>query len=206
MPRGGLPTEAHMTTKLYCYVDESGQDTSAQPGRVRVFVVAVAIFEENRDELERACEDYEKASGKKRRKWNSCERESKMTYLRMVIEDVRFRGALCYSVTHPIREPDYDARTILGIAKVVQWKHPAAGYSAEIYIDGLTTAKRAEYSLELRKLGVCVRRVHLARDESYALIRLADALAGLAREVTEGNEGSAALMRQAMRRGIVAEV
>jgi hypothetical protein len=30
-----------------------------------------------------------------------------MTYLRMVIEDARFRGALCYSVTRPIREPDY---------------------------------------------------------------------------------------------------
>jgi hypothetical protein len=30
--------------KLYCYVDESGQDTTAQPGRERIFIVALAMF------------------------------------------------------------------------------------------------------------------------------------------------------------------
>ena len=38
---------------LYCYVDESGQDPTAHDGRRRIFIVAVALFESNRDELEK---------------------------------------------------------------------------------------------------------------------------------------------------------
>ena len=51
--------------KLYCYVDESGQDTQAQPGRKQVFVVAIAVFDDKREELEKVCKGYEQASGKR---------------------------------------------------------------------------------------------------------------------------------------------
>jgi hypothetical protein len=37
--------------KMYCYVDESGQDTSAQTEREQLFVVAVTVFEDNCDAL-----------------------------------------------------------------------------------------------------------------------------------------------------------
>lgn len=192
--------------KLYCYVDESGQDTLAQPGRKIVFVVAVAVFSDNRDELEKASMEYEKESGKTK-KWNSTRRINRMSYLRLVFGDKRFRKALCVSVSRPIEHPDYDARTILGIAKAIAWKQPSPPYTAEVYVDGITQAKQAEYATELRKAGVRVRRVHRARDESYALIRLADAVAGFVREVVEGEDKeTVALLERAKRRGMITEL
>ena len=187
-------------------MDESGQDTGARHDKERVFVVAVAVFEENKAELERACIQYERESGKGKRKWHTGNRESKLTYIRLIVSDERFKRALCYSVTKPTAKPDYDLLTIVGIAKAVQWRGPQADYTSDIYIDGISETKQTEYANELRKVGVHVRRVHQARDESYALIRLADALAGLAREVVEKNEESAALMKQAIRKGTIAEV
>ena len=192
--------------KLYCYVDESGQDTGAKAGRERVFVVAVAVFEENRAELEKTCEQYERDSGKRQLKWMKANRESKLTYLRLIVANDHFKGVMCYSVSKPVIKPDYDLRTIIGIAKAVQWRKPQLDYTSDIYVDGISETKQTEYANELRKLGVHVRRIHKARDESHALIRLADTLAGLAREVAEGNEESAVLMRQATRKGIITEL
>ena len=150
--------------------------------------------------------EYERVSGKKKRKWSGCERESKMAFVRMVIEDDLFKRAICFSVTRYASKTDYDLRTIVSIAKAIQWHRPDDDYDIEIYIDGLTTPKRAEYALELRKLGVRVRRIHLARDESYALIRLADAIAGLTRESAEGKEDAVKLVYRGMRRSALVEL
>ena len=49
--------------KLYCYVDESGQDTSAHADREQVFVVAVTVFDGTRDAIQQLCEGYEQSSG-----------------------------------------------------------------------------------------------------------------------------------------------
>jgi hypothetical protein len=45
--------------KLYCYVDETGQDTGGQ-----IFIVAVVVTGEERDDLLTLCEQLEKVSGK----------------------------------------------------------------------------------------------------------------------------------------------
>ena len=193
--------------KLYCYVDESGQDTVAQPGQIRIFIIAVAVFETNRAELEQACEAYEVKSGKGKRKWNHCNPESRRNYIRMVVDDRRFQGGLCYFQSDPPRQPEFDACTITGIAKAIQWKQHDLNYTSEIYVDGISGAKQAEYARELRRIGVHVHRVHRARDESYALIRLADALAGLVRAAIAGKDQEAAeLLRKATRKGVITEV
>jgi hypothetical protein len=78
---------------------------------------------------------------------------------------------------------------------------------SDIFIDGISQSKQTLYANQLRHLGIRVRRVHRARDESYALIRLADALAGLVREVSERqNEDSTNLLLEAVRRRIVLEI
>jgi len=63
--------------KLYCYVDESGQDTGG-----RIFVVAIVGTGENRDKLLDLCEKLEKVSGKRRDKWGRAKHERRMQYLR----------------------------------------------------------------------------------------------------------------------------
>ena len=54
--------------KLYCYVDESGQDTKGD-----LFLVSVVITEEERDELRRKLIKIEKTSQKGQRKWMQSE-------------------------------------------------------------------------------------------------------------------------------------
>lgn len=46
--------------KLYCYVDESGQDTKGE-----IFVVGIVILEQERERMEKELESIETISGKK---------------------------------------------------------------------------------------------------------------------------------------------
>ena len=59
--------------KLYCYVDESGQDTFAHAGHKQLFIVSIAVLQQDRRELAEICEQYEKVSGKGKFKWGQAE-------------------------------------------------------------------------------------------------------------------------------------
>ena len=45
--------------KLYCYVDETGQDTKG-----KLFIISIVLTERERDELEKRIEEIEQKSGK----------------------------------------------------------------------------------------------------------------------------------------------
>ena len=63
-------------------------------------------------------------------------------------------------------------------------------YTTLIYIDGLSRTKRREYGARFRRVGLPVRRVRgITRDESNALIRLADSIAGFVRDALESESG-----------------
>ena len=68
--------------KLYCYVDETGQDT-----RGNIFVVSVVVTGSERDVLLKFCEETEEKSRKGKFKWGKAEpkrrrlqRTSKLRY------------------------------------------------------------------------------------------------------------------------------
>lgn len=191
--------------KIYCYVDETGQDTVAQKDQGGIFIVALALAEENRDELERLCEQYEKASGKGKQKWHGANTQRRLRYMRQIIGDVHFKGVLCYlKYAETLTKTGFDLYTTLAIEKAIRAKaHPP--YVAEVYVDGLSKDKRTEYSVSLRKLGLSRVILHRIRDEqSSALIRLADALAGLVRDAEEGKyEEAAHLIERGQRMGVV---
>mgnify|MGYP001561723993 CR=1 FL=1 len=50
--------------KLYCYVDENGQDTKG-----KIFIVSVVVTTKERNELLILCEHLEKITGKRKDKW-----------------------------------------------------------------------------------------------------------------------------------------
>jgi hypothetical protein len=62
--------------KLYCYVDETGQDTEG-----RLFVVAVVVIGLEKDRLLQLCEDMESISGKGKFKWGKAGYRQRMVYL-----------------------------------------------------------------------------------------------------------------------------
>ena len=139
-------------------------------------------------------------------KWNKSQRDVRLKYIRLVLEDHRFKDKLFYTSRPQANKPDYDLETVEGIAAVFTSKFGDGEYSAEIYVDGISKAKREDYQTELRRQHVRVHKVHSARDESSSLTRLADALAGLAREAIEGDAKVTEIVRQAKKLGSLIEV
>ena len=189
------------TKKLYCYVDENGQDSEG-----RIFIVSVVVTGKERNELLHLCERLEKESGKGKFKWGKAQHKLRLEYLRRVFTDRRFKEVLRYSVSRIIH--DYDLATIMGIVKAVNWKKPTQSYTALIYVDGLGKTKRRKYGSELRKLGVRTRKVQgVAKDENNPLTRLADAIAGFVRDVEDGEKGEARkLFEKAIKSDALVEV
>jgi hypothetical protein len=193
--------------KIYCYVDESGQDTSAQTGRKQVFVVAIAVLARDKTELSHLCEQYEKASGKYKDKWGRARHTERLRYLRLVFADDRFHACLRYSIFHNIAKK-FDQATTQAIARAILWQRSTTPYVAEVFVDGLAKSKRADYRRALRELGVSMGGVHgVLRDENNALTRLADALAGFVRDAVEKEDTEAGeLLKQVTVTGEVVEV
>ncbi|NJM41627.1 MAG: DUF3800 domain-containing protein [Anaerolineae bacterium] len=192
--------------KIYCYVDESGQDTSAQTSRTQIFVVAVTVVDKERDELERLCEQYEAISKKGKFKWGKANRIARHRYLKLVFADDRFKKALRYVVFGDVKK-QFDVTTIKAIARAVLWDKPKFPYAVLVYVDGLSRDKRHSYSAGLRDLGVSLYQIRgVARDESSPLTRLADALAGFVRDAETGESEAQILLELAKRDGEVVEV
>lgn len=187
--------------KLFCYVDESGQDTKG-----KLFVVSVVILRHEKDDLLKFCEIVEKESGKGKFKWGKAEQTRRIEYIRRIFANKQFKGKLHYSIFHQSR--DYDLATIVAVAKAIHWQEPTKDYSSIVYVDGLSKTKRQEYGAQLRKLGIHTKKVQgIPKDESNALIRLADAISGFIRDAIDtSDENAKQIFSQATHAKILVEV
>jgi hypothetical protein len=197
-----LPTFCYNTKmqKLYCYVDESGQDT-----RGRLFVVAVVLVSDKEATFQ-LCEQFERESGKGKFKWGKAENKARLEYLRRVFETESFKDSLCYAIFKQTR--DYETSTIEAIARAISWKAAGESYRVSVYVDGLSKNKRQPYGSELRKLGVSIHKIQgVTKEENNALTRLADALAGFIRDaVDEHGDDIQKLYQLAISRGYIKEI
>ena len=191
------------TQKLYAYGEETGQDTYG-----RIFVVTVIISDQNYQTLTALCEAYERASGKGRRKWHGTAPQLRLEFMRQVIGDDRFRGALCYAKLQRQAQPDFDAFTVDTLAAAIARKLNTGHYVVETWIDGLSKTKRTEYANALRGKGLQNIHLHRVRKEGgNTLIRLADSLAGLLRDAIEDKYPAAVqLVQRGQRNGVIVEV
>lgn len=187
--------------KLYCYVDENGQDTKGD-----IFIVSVVVTGKERDELMSLCEEIEEESGKGKFKWGKAEKKRRLEFIKQVFSIKKFKGKLRYSIYR--NQIGYDLATISGIAKAILFKKPTEEYTTIIYVDGLFKTKRGIYGSELRKLGIPTRKIQgVTRDESNSLIRLADTMAGFVRDALDGKtEEIIKIYKEARRNGILVEV
>ena len=78
--------------KLYCYVDESGQDTEG-----RFFLVAVVITGKGRDELQQKLEEIERRTRKGRVKWHRSSFSRRVDYIRSILDLPELSGALHFT-------------------------------------------------------------------------------------------------------------
>lgn len=71
--------------KLYCYVDETGQDTAGE-----FFLVSIVILDALREELKEWLQKLEKESGKGKKKWTKATRKQRQVYMEQIVADERF--------------------------------------------------------------------------------------------------------------------
>jgi len=188
--------KTHPKQKLYCYVDETGQDTGGD-----IFLVAVVVTADKREALRGVLEAAEEQSGKRSNKWSRSTRRQRTAYIQSVFG---LSGAsFYYSAYHDTRQ--YVDLTILSVAKAINTYTPQP-YSATILVDGLQRSEQHRFARGLRKLRIHTRKVRGMNDQSDVFIRLADALAGFVRDALEEKEGMKELYLAALRNNTIREV
>ena len=138
-----------------------------------------------------------------RAKWSWAAHAKRLAYIRVVLNEPALRGALWFE--KHAKSKDYLGQTVSTIANVLQ-ATSLPDYKATILIDGLPAAQESLVGRQLRRMGIHPRKVRGLRDESDALIRLADALCGLARGAAEGNKEMRQLLERGLKTGAVREV
>ena len=180
--------------RLYCYVDETGQHTNGA-----IFVVSVVVAREDRDDLGRLLERIESETGKKATKWMKTRRDIREAYLLSVFNNLAFQGRLFYARSKGSK--DYKPLTLIAIASAIRAARRSESYKASVFIDGLKRAEHRSVSTGLHRIGVMTEKVRGVTDESSAFIRLADAVAGVAREAEEGQAWARTLCEHAKTSG-----
>ncbi len=169
--------------RLYCYVDETGQDTKGT-----LFIVsAVVVVDEEQDATLRFCEAAERSSGKGTRKWGKSRPEQRYEYMQQILQSSLFRGCLNFAIYRQNKE--YLTLTSQTVAQAIRTQHEAPD-RVTVLIDGLQDAHIRTVGSYLYQAGIPVRKVRgIQKEENDALCRLADAVCGLVREAIEKSSG-----------------
>jgi hypothetical protein len=92
--------------------------------------------------------------------------------------------------------------TIEAIAGALKdWEN--TDYAATVVIDSLPWALETEIAVKLRRVGARIGKVRGLADEKEPLIRLADALCGLARAARYGQEDMQELLDWGVKTGVI---
>ena len=183
--------------KLYCYVDETGQET-----RGAFFLVSVVITGSERDALIDELERIERATNKGITKWHKAPFSQRLEYSKRTLAQPSLRGTIFFS--HQATSL-FVEMTIATTATAIQAR-AVSDYHVTVIVDGLHKAETLRFTKGLRHLGFQVRKIRGALDESNALIRLADALAGFLRDALEGQAYAPDLYEKALREGMITQV
>lgn len=175
--------------KLYCYVDETGQDA-----RSNVFIVVAVVSEQEQSQLRQKLIDAEQVAGIGISKWNNASHDRRIKFLQTVLDQGIAKGDLFYSAYEkpiPYFFPLLDL-----VAKAIKTKAQET-YKTKVYVDGIDRKKAKELTNALRIEGISLGLVKMRRDESEPLIRLADRWAGCVRATIEGNNEPKRIVEQA---------
>lgn len=179
--------------KLYCYVDESGQDPAS-----KLFIVVVVVSDVDQEMLRSQLIDIEKSAKTNQLKWHKTAHNRRMKYLSLVLQQKVAAGGVY--IAHYEKPIPFFFPMIVALEKAI--KHTAKDkYRAIIYVDGIDDQKAKELTNALRASAVSLRIVKSRRDESEALIRLADMWAGCIRSAFLQHADAQELFKRAKRQG-----
>ncbi len=184
--------------KLYCYVDETGQDPASA-----FFVVVVVVSIKNPETLRVQLTDLELQADTNALKWHKTRHDRRMRYLALALER-KIAAGFVYTARYQKPIP-YFFPVVDLIERAV--KAAAQGlYHARISVDGIDLKKARELPNALRVRGISLRLVKSRRDESEPLIRLADMWAGCLRSAFLGHRDAQDMISQAKKEKYLCEL
>lgn len=184
--------------KIYCYVDETGQDTKGE-----LFIVAIVVADKEKNRLEKKLLVIEKDSGKHAKKWQKTRKQERTNYIKAVLGSKELKQKLYYK-DYADAGKQYLYLVIYVLAELIisLFKNQ----EASVIIDALTERQRNVVSVELRHFGIRTGKIKGKRDESSALLRLADALAGFTRDGIEGHKDYRGIFNSAIKKGVIKKI
>lgn len=165
--------------KIYCYVDETGQDRLMK---------------------------IERLSGKQEKKWQKTRNKERLKYISQIFDDPLIKKHLkaFYSVFQRAGK-SYVTFTIYAVTNILTQKIKKSE-KVNIMIDAFNKNEQRKFSGKLRQFGLPVDKVRGGRDQSDPLLRLADALVGFVRDGIEGHSQVKLLFSQLKRNELISEV
>ncbi|OJI06788.1 hypothetical protein BK004_02350 [bacterium CG10_46_32] len=165
--------------RVYCYVDETGQDTK---GVLFSVCCTVVVSYNAKEKLEQLMYAIERVT-KKKSKWQKTDHQVKLRFLdallahRTQLKDHIF-------IEHFFNIDDYSQATVEAVSASIKTAHHQTK-QAIVYIDGLSKHTIKTVAVALRHRGITTEKVKGLKDEQNALIRLSDAIAGFVRDYLE---------------------
>jgi len=186
--------------KVYCYVDETGQDTK---GVLFSVCCTVVVSYNAKEKLEKLMHQIERES-KKKSKWQKTDNKIKLNFLdSLIAHKEQLKGYIF--IEHFFKIDDYSGATVEAIAKSIEVSNNQEK-SAIIYIDGLNKHIIKTVAVELRHLGTKTEKIKGLKDEQSALIRLSDAIAGFVRDYLEAQEYTKKYFHRLVKAGVIREI
>jgi len=175
---------------MYVYVDEAGQDDTS-----KIFtVVAVGVFGNERKALEHMVIELEDETRTGRRKWNHAAHSRRVAFLSAILNRKVGKGSVFFGV---YQKPIHFFFAVVEIIEKTIIHMVAKDYLARVYVDGANKTVARALTNALRSRRISTRLVKGKRDESEALIRLADMWAGCIRNAFLDKEDAKQLFARA---------
>lgn len=193
-----MPSRKSPIKKLYCFVDETGQDTNGE-----WFLVSVVVIGGQKDQLEQQLFEIEHESRKHLTKWHRSKHGHRLAYIEGVLKLNGLKNALYYSVYKDTKL--FADLVVLTTAKAI-FQVTKDNYRALIVVDGLSRNLERQFAASLRKLCITTEKVKGGREESSPLLRLADALAGLLRDAYGRAEWAREKVQQLNKKSFIHEI
>lgn len=181
--------------KIYCFVDETGQDAGSE-----VFIVVAVIVAESPNILRQQLIEIEKIAKIGKTKWHKLRNTDRTQFLSAVLK-IRTAEFKLYFGQYK-KNLFFFLPLVETIAKSIKDFAPK-NRQAIICVDGIDRQKAGELTTALRDRGIKLKYVRTARDESEPLIRLADRWAGCIRLGIKGSKQFFDLMSLAVNKGLL---
>ncbi len=184
--------------KLYCYIDETGQDAGSE-----FFIVVAIVSDKEQDLLRNQLLEIESQTKIGQRKWHKTQTERNVLFLQAVVKKETGKGEVYFG--HYKKPIPYFLPMLETLEKAILDK-AKGNYKAIVYVDGIDKKKAAELTNALRVRNIKLEFVRSSRDESDPLIRLADRWAGCARAASLDRREEKEIFEKAERKSYIKKV